>query len=372
MFLFFPNCDWLLGLFKPIALYGGGGGGGGESGFPFYLEEAHHNWIKGHPDSGGHDVMTNSMVDLMEVAHGAGGNPYEDETAFDPDAAFTPTATSPLGKMAAQFTASKTILDALDATTDWGSYVTAAVAKYDSYSNIDFLDNLATAIAGLLTAVESALSSSSITDMVTAFENNKKVRFLRDQGMWSAGMADINAVHTSSFIMGLAIQQIEFSNSVDQYERELKANTYTIIIKDAIDAHVKAEVLRVNNKDGLISQGPEVMSNLLQLKTQAQTQLVQLKGEVERLTMVAMKEEKDRQVELEVDEATWDMEVYLYGGNLMASISGASVGRKNTQMSKGQTALGGAMGGASIGAAFGPIGAGIGFVAGGLLGWAFG
>ena len=87
-------------------------------------------------------------------------------------------------------------------------------------STIDFLDSLSIAISGLLAAVESALSSSSITAMVTAFENNKKTRFLRDVGMWSAGMADINAVHTSSFIMGLAVQQIEFSNSVDQYERE--------------------------------------------------------------------------------------------------------------------------------------------------------
>lgn len=119
-------------------------------------------------------------------------------------------------------------------------------------------------------------------------------------------------------------------------------------------------------------KGPEIMANLEQLRGQMQGNLAQVKAEIERLTITALKEEKDRQMELEVDEALWDMEAYMYGGNVMASISGAAAGRKGTQMSKGQTALGGAMAGASIGASFGPIGAGLGFVAGGLLGWAFG
>jgi len=370
MFLLF-NLAWLFNCIKPIMLYGGSGGGstGGVVGYPVWMENTHRNWLIGETHS--QDVINNSMVDLINVAHGVGGNPYEGELAFDPDAAFTPVATSPLGKMNAQFVASKTILDAIDPATDWGTYITAAAGKFTSFSTINFLSSLDTAISGLLASVESALSSTSITAMVTAFETNKKTRFLRDTGIWSAGMADINAVHTSSFIMGLAIQQIEFSNSVDQFERELKSSLYNTIVQTGIDGHIKAEVLRVNNEDGLLMKGPEIMANLAQLKDQMQGSLMQVKAEIERLNIVALKEQNDRQMELEVDEATWDFEVYMYGANLLGSIAGASSGRKQ-QMSKGQTALGGAMAGASIGAAFGPIGAGVGFVAGAVLGWAFG
>lgn len=371
---FFPALDYIFRWIKPIMLYGGGGsGGGGASGaidFPDYMEDTHHNWLKGDAVGSG-DGMTNSIVDLMEVAHGVSGNPYENEGAFDPNAALTLTSNSPLKNMADQFSATKLLFDALDAETDWKSYVDAAATKLTKFSTIDFLSGLSTAISGLLSAVESALSSTSITNMVTAFENNKKTRFLRDVGIWSAGMADVNAVHTSSFIMGLAVQQIEFSNSVDQYERELKANTYTALIKSSIDAHVKAEVLRVGSEDTMILQGPDIMGKLEHLKTQAQAQLVQMKAEVEKLTIIAMREREERDLEIDVDEALWDMEVYMYGANVMASISGAAAGRKSTQMSKGQTTLGGAMAGASIGAAFGPWGAAIGAVAGGLLGWLF-
>lgn len=370
-----PFFDLLFGLIMPIKLYGGSGGGGGQSGtvgWPEYLENAHGQWLNDSHNVDG-TYMDNSIVDLMNTAHGAGGNPYEGELAFDPNAALSLISNSPLDKIDDQFVASKAILDAIAPSTDWGGFIDAAAAKFTKFDDIDFLDSLSTAISGLLSAVESALSSASITNMVTAFENNKKVRFLRDTGMWAAGMADINAVHTSSFIIGLALQQIEFSNSVDQYERELKASVYTKIIQSAIDAYVKAETLRVHNKDNLLVQGPELMSKLESLKDQMQAQLIQLKAEIERVTIIAMKEKTDRQVSLEVDESKWDMEVYLYGANVMSAISGAGPGRMiESGPSTGQSVLGGAFAGASIGAGFTPLGAAIGAVAGGLLGWAFG
>jgi len=360
----------------PLALCGGGGsGGGGQSGtvgWPEYMEDTHHNWLKGNP-VGSDDEMTYSIVDLMNTAHGAGGNPYDGESSFDPNAALTLVTNSPLKKIDDQLTASKAILDAINPENDFAGYVAQAANEYTHFADITFLDSLSSAISGLLSAVESALSSTAISNMVSAFEDNKKPRFLRDIGMWSAGMADINAVHTSSFIIGLALQQIEFSNSVDGYEKELKGNIYNKIVQAGIDAYVKAQTLRVHNKDSMLIQGADLMSKLESLRSQVQNNLVQLKAEIEKMTIVAMKEKTDRQLNIDVDEAKWDMEVYMYGTNVMASISGAAVGRMGESgMTTGQSVLGGAMAGASIGAAFGPIGAGIGFLAGGLLGWAFG
>ncbi len=86
--------------------------------------------------------------------------------------------------------------------------------------------------------------------------------------------------------------------------------------------------------------------------------------------MVALKEQTDRDLELDVDEALWDFDTYMYAGNLLAAPSGATVGRKPSQVSKGQSALSGALSGAAIGAELGTWGGPIGAVAGGFLGWA--
>lgn len=315
------------------------------------------------------DSLDNSIVDLVNAAHTT--NPYLSVTAFDPNTALTLVANSPLTRLNEQYANAKTLVDGIVEETDWKSYVDAAVTKFTSYADIDFLDSLDAAIAGLLTSVESALSSTSITAMVTAFETNKKVRFLRDVGLWSAGMADINAVHTSSFIMGLAIQQIEFSNSIDQYERELKGNIYNRIVTSGIDAHVKAHVVQLNNKDNLITQAPSLMTSLNQLKTSLVTDLARIKIDVERMTIIAKKEQVDRQVALDVDEGLWDMEAMLYAGNILSSITGSAVGRNLPQApTTAQSMLGGALTGASIGSQFGLPGAGIGAAAGALLGWA--
>ncbi|KKN73954.1 hypothetical protein LCGC14_0395190 [marine sediment metagenome] len=315
------------------------------------------------------DSLDNSIVDLVNAAHTT--NPYDAVTSFNPNTALTLIADSPLTRMNEQYAAAKTLVDGIVEETDWASYVVAAVAKFTSYEDIDFLDNLDTAIAGLLVSVESALSSSSITSMVTAFENNKKTRFLRDVGLWSGGMADINAVHTSSFIIGLALQQIEFSNSVDQYERELKGNIYMKLVTSGIDAHVKAHVVQLNNKDNLITQAPSLMASLNQLKTQLVTDLAKIKVDVERMTIIAKKEQEDRQVAIDVDEALWDMEAMLYAGNILSSITGSTTGRQIPQTpSTAQSVLGGALTGASIGSKFGVPGVIAGATAGAVLGWA--
>ncbi len=343
-------------------------GESGQIGYPAYIQ-TWHGELQNHSQV---DAITNSITELVNTAQGASGNPYEGETGFDPNAALTLIDDSPLARLDEQYLSAKTLIDSISEETDWESYVTAAVGKFTSFEDIDFVDSLDAAIAGLLASVESALSSTSITSMVTAFENNKKTRFLRDIGLWSGGMADINAVHTSSFIMGLAVQQIEFSNSVDQYERELKGNIYNSIVTKGIDAHVKAHVVRLNNKDTLISQGPALMSSLKQLKSQLVSDLARVKIEVERMTIIAKKEQVDRNLSIDVDEALWDLETYMYAGNILGSVSGVAGGRKPMSATTGQSVMGGAAAGASIGSAFGVPGALAGGAAGALLGWAAG
>lgn len=346
----------------------GGGGASGAVSFPEYLQDHHDYYIDG--SNPGSDVATTiaySMNDLIDTAQDA-ASPYGD--AYDPRAVITKTDGSPLDNMDDEFSATKTLIDALDSDTDWGTFITYAGTKTTELESIDFLDSLNTAISGLITAVENVLDGSTVQDIVDSFESNRQARFLREVGVWSAGMAVAHASFTSSYMIGLALRQDEFAKSVDQFEREVKYNIYGDIIKAGINSYLRANVVRVNNEDQMIIQGADLMSKINAEASRLKLQLLQMKMELERVNIVAEKERVDRDQELDVDDALWDFEIMMYGANMLSSISGAGVGRKLNQMSKGQSILGGTLAGASIGAQFGPEGAGVGATAGALLSWA--
>ena len=352
----------------------GGGGASGEVGFPTYMENIHKVYLYHEDDvsfASGEDKPTYSINHILNVLHGSGGNPYEGETAFNPNAALTINSSSPLGRIDSQYSATKTLLDALDAETDWQGYVDSAYDKTGKFTDIDFLNNLQSAITGLLNALEDVLDSSIISDMVDAFEANKKTRFKREVSQWSAAMADVGAVHTSSFIMGLSLWQKEFSDMVDSYEKELRSNIYRDIVVQSIGAHVKAQVLRVGSKDQMVLGGAELMARLNQMKVQMEADLTQVKAEIERITMISLKEQKDRDLDIDANEALWELETYMYAGNMLGSISGAAAGRKAPKISDAQSALSGAFAGASImSVTKNPWLIAGGAAVGGLLGWA--
>ena len=316
------------------------GGSSGEVAFPAYMESTHKNWLRGTACSG--DQATNSINELLNVSHGVAGNPYEGETAYNPNAEITFVAASPLANINTQFDAMSTIVTAIN-----------TAGYFDDFADIDMLDNLSDELANVVTAIDTVLASSTITNLVTAFENSKRPRFLRDMSMWTAGMADINAVNTSSFVIGMGLMQDEFGKSVDAFEAELKSKLYNTVMSEAVSQYLKVNILRLAAKDELYMKGPAVYASMAQLKT-----------EVEKLIILTMSEKSENQLRIDVDEGLWDYETYMYAGNIMSSISGAAAGRKGP--TKTQTAVGGAMAGASMGAAFGlpgmAIGAGVGAI----------
>ena len=312
-----------------VALCGGGGGGGsGEIGYPDYLENTHKNFLYGGSIGVGADTMTSSIIDLMDTAQTA-ASPYDSESAFNPNAALTLATDSPLKRASTQFDSADTLISAITATTDWGTYFDTATTKL---GDATFISNLQTLVTSLLSSVNTILSNANITNVVTQFENNKKTRFLRDVGVWSAGMADINAVNTSSFIIGLALQQIEFSNSVDNFESQLKLGLFDKMLSNAVGSFLKLHAVN-------IAQGPELIARLQQMKASLLTDLSKIKLELEKLIIVSKKEQVDKDLAIDVDEALWDLEVYMYGANMLGSISGAAAGRK-LQTTTGQSVLG--------------------------------
>ena len=97
--------------------------------------------------------------------------------------------------------------------------------------------------------------------------------------------------------------------------------------------------------------------------------LSQITAEANRIKIVAKVEETEKNLKYDEQDALWDLEMYQYGGNILASIAGAASGTKGKEVSTGASVLGGAMSGAAAGASIGgPIGAGIGGVIGGIAG----
>jgi len=369
----------------PIALCGGSGGGGGQSGtvnWPDWYAATHAHMMAGYdgsdplsdPEFPGSsampDTLTSSLFDVMDVALGASGNPYASVVSFDPDEAFTPTSNSPLDKMADAQDAANTSAGAIAPTTDWGSYVTAAAAKVSSLSDIDFLDSLSASITGLLTAVNTVLDGSYIDTASDQFEASMTIKFKRRIAEFAAGMADVNAVAFSSFVVGMAIMESEFGRDIASFEANLRQQLYSDLVRESISNYLKAQVVRVQNSDTLVINGAQQIADLKKLRESLVAQLAQMKIEVERLTLIALKEQTDSQIDIDALEYKWDLEVYQVGANVFSSISG-SASYIPPQPSKASSALAGALGGAGAGAAFGPIGAGVGAAIGlglGLLG----
>jgi hypothetical protein len=97
--------------------------------------------------------------------------------------------------------------------------------------------------------------------------------------------------------------------------------------------------------------------------------LAQLTTEANRIKIVAKGEENERNIKFDTLDATWDLEMYQYGANMLAAISGATSATVGKEPSTAASVLGGAASGAAAGTAIMPgWGTAIGAVAGGLAG----
>jgi hypothetical protein len=96
--------------------------------------------------------------------------------------------------------------------------------------------------------------------------------------------------------------------------------------------------------------------------------------EANRIKIVANKEYVDRNIDLDKEDALWDLSVFQYGANVMASISGGTSVTKTSGPSTAQSAIGGGLSGAAAGAMVGSaVGAPVpGAIIGGVLGAAAG
>lgn len=192
-----------------------------------------------------------------------------------------------------------------------------------------------TSIGTTLTAFKSAWSGWLTT--VSTNLNAAMVAALDVSGIpeFEAGMRDINAVQTSSFTLG-------------------KAMLYARVGLEAS----KLALMNTNQAMDLTMRYGE------SLRGQFATEV-----DYTKIVIIAYKEQADRQLELDIEEAKWPFFEYREAGALLGAIGGPGGLGHAAKPNPMASALGGAMAGAAAGSYLGPYGAIAGAVIGGVGGY---
>ena len=217
---------------------------------------------------------------------------------------------------------------AYDPDADIAAMITAG-------GNLQTLVTLLSTGTTLDTLISNVLDETRIDNLVDEFEADAAARLVATTlPRFRRGMQDINAVVSSAFVIGEAVIEAEQERNVNRYSAEL---------------HTKA--------------GLDAAIQVIQMKLEYQRLASHILSEIYRMKIVAKKEENEVEMDIDDRDAKWNLEVFQYGGNLLASIGGGTAGTQKP--STMQTALGGGLSGVAAGAMIGgPWGA----VAGGVLG----
>ena len=275
----------------------GGSSGGGSSGKTDFPTHM-KTWHTMALDDGNTDVLSTSITEVMDTALGA--SPFAAAVAYDPDTDITAWESAVSGF--------STILAGLDVGNDVMDLYTTVVTSMQSNLDTD-VDSFA-----------DQLDDQLLTITYPRFEG---------------GMRDINAVQSSAFVIGKSIIEGMRNRDVAKYSGDLR---------------IKAAVSMTQS-----------MISLLTNYYAWQESYAKMVVESRRIKIVAKGEENRENVEYDKVDAEWDLSIFKYGGNLLASISGSAIAQGVEGPSTAKQALGGAMAGGAAGMMIGgPAGAAIG------------
>lgn len=333
-------------------------GNAGKVGFPSYME-TFHTAMLGTPSG-----FTN--LNSLMVAMQSGNSPYEGESAYNPDAALLVSQN--------RYTTYDTALTSFVPNTDWQTAIGVSKAKLDdgtTYAKIDLVTNdmAANAIANAIAAATAALSSTAISDQVDAYETRVVPRFLRSVNRFTAGLADIGAVNSSAFIVGMALLESEVNADVNKFDADISAQAFNEIAAGGIKATFQAAATQRQQRNLYLAEATNLLMQALQQKIQLQAEATRLQSELNRVKIVAKQEQTDKDLEIAILDSGWDLDILLKGMGVVGGLTGASY--IPDKPSKAQSAIGGAISGAAAGGMVaglpGAIVGGIGGLLGGIL-----
>jgi hypothetical protein len=386
---------------------GGSSGGGSSSGavsYPEYMQTQHGSWL----------ALVNACIGTAVT----GSNPYSAAVAYDPDCALAAT------NYIISLFYDQVI--AMAPETDWGTYYTTAAAKYTAatvaaISSWVYLIPDEYTVASTITEYtfdSSILSSAALAALVSAFQADLEARRDLMKTAYKVGALNVNSVMNSAFVLADSLLTAEVARDVAKFSADLyfqneqKKIEYEQIKSQGKNQHnsnvINFEQVKSTSHNAFNSVGATLQTaaesayanyNESVLKREAiriscleserefnakvadsimakdiahlglYQALAQLTTEANRIKIVAKGEENERNIKFDTLDATWDLEMYQYGANMLAAISGATSATVGKEPSTAASVLGGAASGAAAGTAIMPgWGTAIGAVAGGLAG----
>jgi transposase len=373
---------------RGIFMGGSGGGASGAVSYPAYMTVFHQQIL----DHTGSDHPNNSFIEAFNLAYG--NSPFVGAVAFNPDLLI-----ESLNIGVARLS---TFIVGLDQAVDFNNAISTARGQF----------LLGTTIGNTATLYPTALDTTVIPPVVVSggeiandiaamdviftdqIEQEELPRF-------RAGMLNINAIHSSAYIIGEALIRASKDKALIKYGTDLQLKTNEqvrdinsrLTITQAeinarhamsyreitarlqqsyseIDARFKLATQEVNAKfythrEELIHQATTGIIAELMKKGDLTYQHAHVNSEVQRLAILAKKEQSEEQLAIDESDAKWDIELFRYAGIILAAPSGG-VAQGNEKKSRITSAIGGAISGAAAGTAIGGPGYGtaIGAIAG--------
>ena len=206
-----------------------GGGGAGAISHSAYMENVHKDMLYHNAPGGGGDTTNRSVISVMNTALTAGSSPFLGATTYNPDTDLAASATA--------VASMKTLVDAMIFSTDYitGYNVATAITVDTTTLDIAALDTATLDVAILSTDTidtdtldVAILDTFSIDDSAVAADVAAFSAEQEDQldniilPRFKAGMLNINAVASSSFVLGEAQLRAFKARDVAKHSSELR------------------------------------------------------------------------------------------------------------------------------------------------------
>lgn len=260
----------------------GGAAAPDKTNYPSYLQNVHSSLLAGELYSAtpASPYTTTSIIDAFNDAI-AQGSPYAAITAYDPQ--------SDLDTMQERLDEINSSLDAIDPDQLVSDWSTAAA-----------------------TAAGSVVTTAEIDAVVDAFEARSQGAYMRNVSRFAAGMFDIGAVMNTQFGMGLAQMELDRQDQVNDVDSRLR---------------LLAERERFQTTGQYVGE----ISRLLMFKLQEQRASVGSQFDISRFSIQALQDQRGLDLGYEVNDATWNLELFSFPMQATNALSGA------VQMYKQQT-----------------------------------
>lgn len=240
------------------------------------------------------------------------GSPYDSETAYDP--------TTVISTLQTDVNDFESTIAGIDDEVEWNNFVDKSLSKIDKV----------------------LADSTALTEARTAFNNRSEDEFISGVNNLSTWAGGVGAVDSSAFSIGLALLEMTRQRKVDDFD---------------------ADFMRFKGQFAL--QATDQMMRIFSLTISGEESATRMQQDVTTTEIIAQKEQSDRNIEMDVQDALWDIKLFEYGAHMMASIgSGVMVPNEPSPVA---SALSGAIAGGVTGGVPGAVLGGIGGLLGSIL-----